>query len=391
MCNAFLWRGAPQSARRAKVCWETVCTPKAEGGLGLKRLADWSQVLALKLIWLLFAAGGSLWVSWIRRNRIGSDNFWELNPRQGDSWIWKQLCKLHSFARPFVVCEIGTRSNASFWYDNWTELGPLIHLTGERGPAVSGMHKDAMVADALRNGDWWLSASRSRNAIISLLKQCLPPATPIVQSSTDDRYLWKMGNESPTDQFSTAKTWNVLHPPSPPVYWHAQVWFKGRVPKHAFISWLVAWNRLTTRDRMRSWGINISPSCLLCSGFDECMQHLFFECSYSAEVWSFFCSRLSLNPPAPFEECLRWLKTSTTDPNKLLIIKLIFQAVIYMLWKERNSMAHTNISRPTQIIIQEVKKTLQLRLDPISHNMRLASSVTLTPLGTWLSFFEFFL
>ncbi|KAJ4891276.1 hypothetical protein Rs2_31024 [Raphanus sativus] len=193
------WRGAPQSARGAKVCWETVCTPKAEGGLGLKRLADWNQV------------------SWIRRNRIGSDNFWELNPRQGDSWIWKQLCKLRALARPFVVCEIGTGSKASFWYDNWTELRPLIHLTGERGHAVSGMHKDATVADALRNGDWWLSASRSRNAIISLLKQCLPPAIPIVQSSSDDRYLWKMGNESPTDHFSTAKTWNVLHPPSPPV------------------------------------------------------------------------------------------------------------------------------------------------------------------------------
>ena len=174
MCNAFLWRGAPQSAKGAKIKWETVCTPNAEGGLGLRRLAEWNKVLALKLIWLLFAAGGSLWVLWMRRHMIGSSNFWELEPRRRDNWIWKKLCKLRSVARPFVVCEIGSGLTESFWFDNWTKLGPLIHLTGERGPAVSGMHKDATVSEAIVNGDWWLSASRSRNAIITLLKQCLP-------------------------------------------------------------------------------------------------------------------------------------------------------------------------------------------------------------------------
>ena len=71
MCNAFLWNGAPNSARGVKIAWESVCTPKEAGGLGLKRLADWNVVLGLKLIWLLYAAGGSLWVSWVRRNLIG--------------------------------------------------------------------------------------------------------------------------------------------------------------------------------------------------------------------------------------------------------------------------------------------------------------------------------
>lgn len=319
MCNVFLWNGAPHSARGAKINWETVCTPKVEGGLGLRRLADWNQILVLKLIWLLFAAGGSLWVSWMKIHRIGAANFWELEPQRGDSWIWKQLCKLREIARPFVVCELGSGRLASFWFDNWTDLGPLIHLTGVRGPAVSDMHKDAKVAEALVNGDWWLSASRSRNAIITLLKQCLPAAAPIVQSSSDDTYLWRTGNDSPSTRFSTAKTWVTLHPPGVPVTWHSQIWFKGRVPKHAFISWLAAWNRLATKDRLRVWGMNVSPSCLLCSGFDECRQHLFFDCTFSAEVWSYFCSRLSVSLPALFEDCLRWLRAPTTDTNLILI------------------------------------------------------------------------
>ncbi|CAA7015800.1 unnamed protein product [Microthlaspi erraticum] len=51
--NAFLWSGAPNSAKGAKVSWETVCLPKSAGGLGLRRLADLNQVFGLKLIWEL--------------------------------------------------------------------------------------------------------------------------------------------------------------------------------------------------------------------------------------------------------------------------------------------------------------------------------------------------
>lgn len=63
LCNGFLWKGAPNSAREAKIAWDIVCTSKECGGLGPKRLLDRNKVLALKLIWLLFTSAGSLWVS----------------------------------------------------------------------------------------------------------------------------------------------------------------------------------------------------------------------------------------------------------------------------------------------------------------------------------------
>ena len=44
MCNAFLWNGTPDSARGAKICWESVCTPKKSGGLGLRRMSDLNQI-----------------------------------------------------------------------------------------------------------------------------------------------------------------------------------------------------------------------------------------------------------------------------------------------------------------------------------------------------------
>ncbi|CAL9247739.1 unnamed protein product, partial [Arabidopsis halleri] len=51
MCCAFLWKGAPDSPRGAKISWDVVCSSKDCGGLGLRRLSSWNKVLALKLIW----------------------------------------------------------------------------------------------------------------------------------------------------------------------------------------------------------------------------------------------------------------------------------------------------------------------------------------------------
>ncbi|CAA7056641.1 unnamed protein product [Microthlaspi erraticum] len=136
MCKAFLWSGAPNSAKNAKVSWESVCTPKEAGGLGLKRLADSNQVFGLKLIWLMFAGEGSLWVAWVRKNLIGRRSFWSSELDNSGSWIWRKLLKLRPLARPFLACQIRSGTSALFWHDDWTGLGPLLDISGANGPRV---------------------------------------------------------------------------------------------------------------------------------------------------------------------------------------------------------------------------------------------------------------
>lgn len=195
---------------------------------------------------------------------------------------------------------MGRGTNASFWHDKWTNRGPLIDLTGPRGPGVTVLHVDAVVADALRDGNWWVNRSGSRNRLITLVRKCLPEAAPILSSEVEDIYLWKPGNRGASTAFSAAHTWEALHPQGEQVFWHRQVWFQGRIPKHMFITWVIARNRLGTRDRLRGWGLQVPSTCILCNVADETRQHFFFDCSYSSEIWSFFCSRLQLIPPVLF-------------------------------------------------------------------------------------------
>lgn len=281
MCNGFLWKGDSTSARGAIVAWVSVCSPTICGGLGLKRIAQWNQVLVLKLVWLIFSNNVSLWALWIRVNMIGSDNFWTLDARHQRSWIWKSICSLRSVTRQFVVCEVGSGITASFWQDSWTPLGPLIEITGPEGPQVSGLLLDASVADAIINGNWWLSGMRTRNPLIQLLKHCLPAAEP---TETDDNFAWKVGEQAPVQKFPTSPTWKFLYPLGQQVSWHKQVWFAGHIPKHAFLTWVNVRHRLPTRDRLRSWGLQIPAVCVLCSTHDETRQHLFFYCTFSTAV-----------------------------------------------------------------------------------------------------------
>ncbi|KAG7543172.1 hypothetical protein ISN45_Aa07g030980 [Arabidopsis thaliana x Arabidopsis arenosa] len=389
MCNAFLWKGAPNSARGAKVCWDSVCSPKESGGLGLRRLVPWNKVLGLKLIWLIFAAGGSLWVSWVRRNLIGHRCFWDMEYTNSGSWIWKSLCKLRPLARPFLLCKVGSRISCRFWTDNWTGLGPLLDITGELGPRVTGLSRNVVVMDALRDGEWWISRSRSRNNIIRLLLDCLPNPN-IVNSEEDvedDCYLWKVGSSQASNVFSASLTWEHLNPAGPSVDWSKAIWFSGRIPKHAFIAWLAIRNRLHTRDRLVRWGLMIPTTCLLCNSHDESRQHLFFDCSYAAEVWTSFTSSAHLSPPSLFEDGVRWLKNPCRDKNIALILKLAFQASLYLIWKERNSRVHTNSSRPASALIQEINNIIRCRLDPLSRSQRNAQPGT-SLFVTWFGVFQ---
>lgn len=126
--------------------------------------------------------------------------------------------------------------------------------------------------------------------------------------------------------------------------------------------------------------------CVLCNKKDETRQHLFFDCTYSSEVWTFFCSRLNAHPPVLFEDGLRWLRNPSPDEFKKLIIKLVYQAALYCIWKERNTQIHNQNFRSAQAVILEMKQVIQARLDPLSrvHSSRRTDT---TLLGTWFSLF----
>lgn len=126
-----------------------------------------------------------------------------------------------------------------------------------------------------------------------------------------------------------------------------------RQKKHAFITWLVVRDRMMTRDKLITWGINVPPTCLLCGVGNESTAHIFFECDYASIVLSRLFERSGLQIPTRLEEVVRWIMSCQVDGKFKTVMKLLFQAAIYFLWKERNSRLQSSLLRPSQLIVRD--------------------------------------
>lgn len=107
-----------------------------------------------------------------------------------------------------------------------------------------------------------------------------------------DQALWTQNNDTFKPVFKTKLTWEKTRKHEPPARWRRAVWFQHCTPKYAFIHWVAIQNRLSTGDKMLAWNASTNPSCILCQAPMETREHLFFECSYSSEVWSLLMSGL---------------------------------------------------------------------------------------------------
>ncbi|CAA7058101.1 unnamed protein product [Microthlaspi erraticum] len=220
--------------------------------------------------------------------------------------------------------------------DLWSCLGPLEAFLGAGASRQLRVNKQAAVVAATRNGSWNLPAARSHS--VETLHITLTSISPPQSELGPDRHLWIQGNGDFGDTFSSKVTWELLRNPAPIVPWSPVVWFKEHVPRNSFIAWLALLRRLPTRDRLRRWGMSVPETCVLCSSGIETHHHLFFECAFSSSIWSFFASRVFPSPPADLHSAASWiaLHRAPSSPSANPLIKLIFQASIYLIWKEQN-------------------------------------------------------
>ena len=118
------------------------------------------------------------------------------------------------------------------------------------------------------------------------------------------------------------------------------------IRRNTFMAWIALLRCLPTKDRLRRWGMIVAGECVLCSSALETHHHLFFECIYSSSFWLGFVSQIMPNPPLDLHAAAAWVVSSTNriSRNKVTLLKLIFQSIIYLIWKERNVRIFTSMS-----------------------------------------------
>lgn len=261
----------------------------------------------------------------------------------------------------FLCCDVQNGESASFWHDSWTVLGPLFVYIGGTGPRQLRVKRDARVADATQNGAWIVPGARSERIHSFLL--LLTTITPPTVARGADIYMWRKASGYFPPLFSSKETWKQLRNHSPQVSWSKAIWFKEAVPRHSFTAWLAIKGRLPSKDRLRSWGINVPETCVLCNSGLETHDHLFFECPFSAGIWLPFASRVRPAPPILLHTAATWTLLPQQPPNRAtIILKLILQSATYLIWRERNSRIFTSNSLPIKVIQASLDRLIRDRL-----------------------------
>ncbi|XP_070007628.1 uncharacterized protein LOC142165365 [Nicotiana tabacum] len=117
-------------------------------------------------------------------------------------------------------------------------------------------------------------------------------------------------------KFSIRKAYLHTTPQYPKVHWKTLVMVTGMLPKHKYILWMAMHRRLATVDKLAKWGVQVDQSCTLCGrDIEETHDHL--------------------------------------NPRKALL-GVVFAAVIYNIWMERNDRRFQQLSREAKDRSKEI-------------------------------------
>jgi hypothetical protein len=90
----FWWGFLASKTRKLSLkSWNSICTPKAFGGLGIKRMKDVNLAFISKLGWKLFTGLQSLWASQLTGKYLQTDSFLSPSSHFATSWLWKGIQK----------------------------------------------------------------------------------------------------------------------------------------------------------------------------------------------------------------------------------------------------------------------------------------------------------
>ncbi|XP_074293307.1 uncharacterized protein LOC141620293 [Silene latifolia] len=172
-------------------------------------------------------------------------------------------------------------------------------------------------------------------------------------------YKTKLYSSNNVEHYSIKEGYEWLRPARPIVSWYPWMLNRWIVPKHSFMVWLVAQQRLLTQDRLIKMNITTVNYCYLCG---DAHKHLFFECYYSRsclQVISDWCL-LQL----PVTECIHWwVKWRTPELSRKQIIAMILASILAHVWFSRNKCRIDGyVIRPT-VLCRMIKMEVQHKLN----------------------------
>jgi hypothetical protein len=115
------WWGFPVNKSRnlSLKSWSSICIPKVEGGLQIKKMHEFNLALIAKLGWKLISNSDCLWVNQLQRKYIKYGDFLSSPAPSTASWLWKGIQKIKTFISAGACLRVSCMSTSPVWTSNW--------------------------------------------------------------------------------------------------------------------------------------------------------------------------------------------------------------------------------------------------------------------------------
>ncbi|KAJ1695641.1 hypothetical protein LUZ63_012339 [Rhynchospora breviuscula] len=159
--------------------------------------------------------------------------------------------------------------------------------------------------------------------------------------------------------FSSNSAYKVLADTGIWSYYYKQLWKIKVPPKVKIFLWLLLQDRLLTQDNFQVRGWPTIHSCTTCqSPVTEIAPHLFIHCTFTHRLWDLIQLLFHL-PVLTFTDNIIdfWLN------NRVNIEKqwdIIWAAVSWALWKERNARVFSSDASNHYLLLREIAAILDL-------------------------------
>jgi len=329
----FFWKRNSPNQGMPMVAWDSICSPKYAGGLGLRKTEAVNTAFQCKLAWRIMCNTHSLWVDVMRSKYLKHTSFLECAVKASDSPVWKSIMRSRTLLLKGIRWRIGNGSRIKFWHDHWVDNCSLIELLNLHDDPPS--NSQCMVSEFIKDDRTW-NIPKLRSVIPD--EQVLQKVIGIPLSITDveDSFCWGF---SGSGTFSVkSATWlahsHIAHPA--PIWPFKDIWKMDVPPKIRLFLWQLLHNALPLRDTLYCRGLQIARTCPWCTADPETNDHLFWECSSTYQLWTLAIHQAWLNMgifpcgkpyvPSLISSCHH------TDRN---IVKIAF--LLWQLWKARNA------------------------------------------------------
>ncbi|XP_059310242.1 uncharacterized protein LOC132061438 [Lycium ferocissimum] len=165
------------------------------------------------------------------------------------------------------------------------------------------------------------------------------------------------------DTFSIKKIYMQLRGSFPKVPWRKVVCNNYGSAKWIFILRLIICSKILTRDRLVKWSITKDTSYPLCNTGVESVEHLFFSCVISANIWSRILAWQGIKrTTGSWCQELAWaLQSYKGNSATAEVYRICLAGTTYYIWQERNARVFQKKQRSVDSIVKQIVQDVHCR------------------------------